>query len=137
NSDTVISGYTNKGFFLTKYNTEGEFQWFRMPEDTAILDITNIQLAGPLDMDVAPNGDCYIYSKLPPGTYGDEAYETTQESTSDGSDNIHILKYDSEGNCTGGLHFDIWYDGGLFTKSAFARDHYTGRFYLSGYRNAN
>src|SRR5690606_3701071 len=83
-SDTVISGYTNKGFFLTKYNSEGEFQWFRMPEDTAILDITNIQLAGPLDMDVASNGDCYIYSKLPPGTYGDEAYETTQESTSEG-----------------------------------------------------
>ena len=134
-NDTVVSGYTVKGFFLVKYDLDGEFQWFRMPEDTAVLDPTNIQLAGALDLDVAPNGDCYIFSKLPPGSYGNGGYEATQEGTSSGGGNIHVLKYDSEGNCTGGTHLDLWYDSGLFAKSEIIRDHYTGRYYLAGNRN--
>ncbi|NEN25634.1 T9SS type A sorting domain-containing protein [Cryomorpha ignava] len=132
-NDTVISGYTNKGFFLTKYDSQGDFQWFQMPEDTAIIDITNIQLAGPLDMEVSPNGDCYIYSKLPPGTYGNGAYETTQEGTSNGSDNLHILKYDRNGNCTGGFHLDVYYSGSFLFSNRLTRDHHTGKFYMSGY----
>ncbi len=134
-NDTIISGYTNKAFFLTKYNTEGDFQWFRMPEDTVVIDINNLQFAVALDMDVAPNGDCYLYSKLPQSTYGNGAFEAPYEGTANSGADIYALKYDSDGNCTGGVHLDIWHSGGLLQSSDFMRDPYTGKFYLSGYNS--
>src|SRR5690606_27127225 len=122
---------------LIKYNTLGEFQWFRMPEDTVIFDINNLNFAFGFQMDVAPNGDCYVYGKLPAGSYENGSFDATFEGTAYDGEDIYALKYDSDGNCTGGIHFDMWYDGGFFTKSYFVRDHHTGRFYVSGYRNAN
>lgn len=125
-----------KALLLVKYNTEGDFQWQQMPEDTVIFDINNLEFAFGVDLDVAPNGDCYIYSKLPEGTYGGEAFEATFEGTGQEGEDVYALKYDNEGNCTGGTHFDLWYDGGaLFVRSEFKRDPYTGRFYLSGRLN--
>ena len=136
-NDTIISGYSNKGFFLVKYNTEGDFLWLRMPEDTVIIDINNLQFASGFDMDVAPNGDCYVYSKLPAGSYGNGVFEATYEGTTNSGEDFYALKYDSEGNCSGGLHFDMWHSGGLIQKSSFTRDPYTGKFYMSGYLSGN
>lgn len=134
---TVISD--QQGMLLIKYDTDGELQWFRMPEDSVVFNFPDdIQIGGPLDLHVAPNGDCHVYSKLFPGTYGDGAFEATFEASLQGpAEDLYNLTYDSEGNCTGGVHFDIWYDGGLLAKSEIMRDHYTGRFYLSGYLNTD
>ncbi|MCA1763046.1 MAG: PKD domain-containing protein, partial [Flavobacteriales bacterium] len=134
---TVISD--QQGMLLVKYDTEGNFQWSRMPEDSVVFNLPDdLQIGGPLDLHVSPNGDCHVYSKLFPGTYGDGAFEATFEASLQGpAEDLYSLTYDSEGNCTGGIHFDIWYDGGLLAKSEIMRDHYTGRFYLSGYLNIN
>ncbi len=134
---TIVSD--QKSMLLVKYNTDGALQWSRMPEDSVIFNLPDdLQIGAPLDLDVIPNGDCHVYSKLFPGTYGDGAFEATFEASLQGpAEDIYNLTYDSEGNCTGGIHFDIWYDGGLLAKSEIMRDHHTGRFYLSGYLNTD
>lgn len=130
-TDTTIVSQM-KSMFLVKYDTEGEFQWFRMPEDTVVIDPSNLQLGGGFAMDVAPNGDCYVYSKLPIGTYSYGAFEATFPGTVNDGENIYALKYDSNGNCNGGVHFDISYSGSLIFNSDIIRDHHTGWFYMSG-----
>ncbi len=132
--DTIIDPH-RKGLLVVKYNTDGDFQWLRMPEDTVIIDPTNLQLAAVIDMDVAPNGDCYIYSKLPPETYADGAYEATFPLTPDPNSgrNLYALKYDRNGNCTGGIHLDMYYSSSVLVQTDFTRDHITGNFYASGF----
>ncbi|MCA1764469.1 MAG: T9SS type A sorting domain-containing protein [Flavobacteriales bacterium] len=136
-ADTTLSA-GQRALLLVKYNTEGELQWSRLPEDSVIFNLPDdLQIGAAIGLDVAPNGDSYVYSRLFPGTYGNGAFEATFEATLQGGEDIYALTYNSEGICTGGVHFDIWYDGGLLAKSEIIRDHYTGRFYLSGYLNTD
>ncbi len=130
NDTTLIS--QRKGMLLVKYNTDGEFQWSHMPEDSVVFDITTLHFAGTLGMDVAPNGDCYIYSKLPIGSYSNGAFEATYPGTAQDGENMYALKYDSEGNCTGADHFDFYYSLGG-SLGTFTRNHHTGKYYMSGY----
>ena len=137
-TDTAIVP-PKKAMLLVKYNTEGDFQWLRMPEDTVILNFPDdLQLGAALDMDVAPNGDCYIYSRLFPGTYGDGAFEATFPTnySSNSGEDIYALKYDRNGNFNGGIHFDLFYSGSFVNNSKFIRDKNTGKFYTSGYRSS-
>ncbi|NEN25856.1 hypothetical protein G3O08_20405, partial [Cryomorpha ignava] len=131
-SDTTIIS-NRKAMLLVKYNTEGDFQWMHMPEDTVVINPSDLQLAGGRDLEVAPNGDCYVYSKLPIGTYSGGAFEATFPGTVNDGEDIYILKYDGQGNFTGGVHLDMYYSGGTLVSSNLIRDHYTGRFYFSGY----
>ena len=127
---TIISN--RQSMLLIKYNTEGDFQWVRMPEDTVILNFPDdLQLGAAFEMDVAPSGDCYVYSRLFPGTYGDGAFEATYDATLQEGEDIYGLKYNSSGNCTGGVHFDIFYTEGSLASFRQTRDHYTGWFYMS------
>ena len=134
-TDTIINT-GQKGLLLVKYNTDGDFQWLRMPEDSVIFNPPVDLLIGVgFNLDVAPHGDCYIYSRLYPGTYGDGAFEATFEvSSQPGREDVYALKYDSNGNCTGGLHFDLWYSSSnVLNYGSLTRDHHAGRFYMSGY----
>lgn len=133
-SDTTVNSQ-NKGYLLLKYDIEGEYQWHRLPEDSVVLNPPNILIGIAFDMDVAPNGDCFVYSRLFPGTYGGGNFEAIYPSSQQsGREDIYALKYDGDGNFTGGLHFDMWYSGNsVLIRPGFARDHYTGKFYLSGY----
>lgn len=109
-SDTTLISQ-RKGMLLVKYDTDGEFLWSRMPEDSVVIDLTNLQFAGTIGIDVAPNGDCYIYSKLPIGSYSNGSFDAMYPGTANDGENIYALKYDSEGNCTGAVHFDFYYSG--------------------------
>ncbi|MCA1763041.1 MAG: PKD domain-containing protein, partial [Flavobacteriales bacterium] len=131
-TDTVIVSH-RKAMLLVKYNTDGALQWSRMPEDSVIFNLPDdLQLGVSIGLDVAPNGDSYVYSRLFPGTYGDGAFEATFEASLQGSsEDIYNLTYDSEGNCTGGIHFDVFYTQGSLAGFSQARDHYTGKFYMS------
>ncbi|NEN25632.1 T9SS type A sorting domain-containing protein [Cryomorpha ignava] len=132
-NDTTVS-VGQRGFLLVKYDTEGILQWLRMPEDTVIFNFPDdLQLGAAIELDVAPNGDCYVYSRLFPGTYGNGAFEATYNATLQGGEDIYALKYNSDGNCTGGVHFDIWYSGSLIAHNEITRNHYTGQFFMSGY----
>jgi hypothetical protein len=129
--DTTLS-IGRRGYLFLKYDTDGALEWFRMPEDTVVFNLPDdLVLGGPLDMDVAPNGDCYIYSKLFPGIYGDGAFEATFEATLDSGSDVYALKYSSEGNCTGGVHFDMYYADLALAFLNITRDPYTGNFYMS------
>ncbi|MGB8717618.1 MAG: hypothetical protein WCD66_14865, partial [Rhodanobacteraceae bacterium] len=132
-SDTTINT-GQKGMLLVKYNTEGDFQWLRMPEDSVIFNLPDdLQIGAALDLDVASNGDCYIYSRLFPGMYGGGAFEASYDATLQDGEDIYALKYNSNGNCTGGVHFDMYYSGGTLVTSKRTHDPYTGKFYMSGY----
>ena len=138
-NDTTIE-VGQRGFLLVKFETEGALEWFRLPEDTVVFNLPdNVQIGGARDIDVASNGDFYVYSRLFPGTYGDGAFEATFEtSLSNGGPDIYVLKYGSNGNCTGGLHFDLWYSGPSFLSNGqITRDQQTGSFYIAGYLNSD
>ena len=133
-SDTsVISN--RKGILLIKYNTDGELQWFKMPEDTVVVNPSDLQLAVALDLFVSPQGDSYVYSKLPMGTYCDESFEATFPGSVNDGEDIYMLKYNTEGTFIGADHLGLYYDGSLFAKSEIIRDYHTGRYYLAGNRN--
>lgn len=132
-TDTAVVP-NRKALLFVKFDTDGNYQWHRMPEDTVIIDFTNIQVGAALDMDVSPDGDCFIYSKLPPGTYADGAFEATYYGTSNFGEDVYVLRYDRDGNFTEGVHFDLYYAGALFQNSKFTRDHQSGIYYLSGYK---
>ena len=135
-TDTTITVNRN-GYLIIKYDVEGMLEWFRLPEDTVVFNFPDDLVLGvPYEIDVAPNGEIFIYSKLFPGLYGGGVFEATFEAGLSGSGNdVYSLNYDGDGNCMGGVHFDITYEGGLFNKSNFKRDHNSGRFYLAGNRN--
>ncbi|NEN25897.1 hypothetical protein G3O08_20610, partial [Cryomorpha ignava] len=133
---TINSG--QKGLLLVKYNTEGDMLWLRMPEDTVVFNLPDdLQIGTSFDLDVSPNGDCYIYSKLSEGSYSNGAFEATFPGTLDDGEDIYILKYDGEGNFASGVHFDMWYSGATLNRGSFNRDHYTGKYYRSGYLSGN
>ncbi|NEN25845.1 T9SS type A sorting domain-containing protein [Cryomorpha ignava] len=136
-SDTTIIS-DRKAMLLVKYDTEGDFKWLRMPEDTVILNFPDdLQLGVFIDVDVATNGDCFVYSRLFPGTYAGGAFEATYDATLDGGEDIYALKYNSDGIFSGGIHFDVSYTGSLIQRSNLIRDHYTGKFYMSGYLSSD
>lgn len=130
-SDTTLA-FGNKSLFLIKYDTAGHFQWLRQPQpDTAGMSSVAHIMAR---MDVAPNGDIYLYTHLPPGNYS-SSYVTT-------SHGFHILKYDKNGTFISGTPMDISVSstaGGPelanFANARFARNHNNGKFYIYGQYN--
>lgn len=130
-TDTAVVP-NRKALLFVKFDTDGNYQWHRMPEDTVVIDPLNPLVGVAVDMDVSPDGDCFIYAKLPPGTYADGAFEATYYGTLNFGEDVYSLRYDRDGNFTEGVHFDLYYAGMLFNNSEFTRDHQSGRYYLSG-----
>lgn len=126
------SAATNKSFFIVKYDTAGIYQWLRMPQpDTA--NYTTSFSHGPIDMDVSPGGDIFVYSFLAPGAYENSAFVIADK-------HVYILHYDKDGDFQEVIPMDITvtgtnnYDDRFFTARTahFKRDHNNGHFYLSG-----
>lgn len=90
---------TMKKLMLLKYDTAGNYLWQRMPEPE---NITTVTPTAGFNLTVELDGKVHIMCVLSPGSYGGGAYTATFPDDK----NIYALKYDKNGNFTGGLHFD-------------------------------
>jgi PKD repeat protein len=129
------SAFTSKSLFIVKYDTAGDYQWLRMPQPDTVSYITSLSKTGSVDMDVAPNGDVYVYSQLAPGLYEDGAFEIMNHQ-------FYVIRYNKDGVFQNVIPLDMTYtnagdpnngDGSFNPIGAhFKRDHNNGHFYLSG-----
>src|ERR1035437_7963316 len=117
------TGTICKEIFLAKYDSAGNYKWFRMPDpDTMSLAMSSAHCA--LDMDIDGGGNICLMCALPPGAYGGGGYVAT-------STGVHILKYDRNGNFIGGNPLQITYTstgvGGLSVR----KDYALGKYYVT------
>ena len=80
----------NQTLFLIKYNSEGVFQWLKMPQaaDSTFLEANN---SSSIDLQVVDNGNVYWICKLPAGNFCNGQFINNVEG-------IYILKYNSLGD---------------------------------------
>lgn len=128
-ADSVLN-FNNKNMFLLKYDTSGILKWLRMPEPDTV-SVGN-PMAAAHDMDVAPNGDIYLYCQLKPGTYDNGAFSVTARK-------LYVLKYNAGGIFQSVTPLNITATGGSTgngfpnpSAAHFKRDHINGRYYLCG-----
>ncbi|MFA6060277.1 MAG: PKD domain-containing protein, partial [Taibaiella sp.] len=89
-------------------------------------------MAASHDMDVAPNGDIYLYCQLKPGSYDNGAFSVTTRK-------LYVLKYNASGVFQSVTPLSITASGGSTgngfpnpSAGHFKRDHRNGRYYLCG-----
>ena len=109
--------------FLIKYNSEGVFQWLRMPEP-ADVSASQITFTNAQDLQVDAQGNSYSLCHLPVGVYADGAYAVTVSG-------FNILKYDTNGVFLGGVPIDIQF-GNPREPARMRRNHQTGDYYVTG-----
>lgn len=137
NTDTTLSASNLKQWWIAKYDTAGNFKWLRMPQaDTVTYGFGGTaSQSGGLALDVAPNGDVYMLSRLAPGIFGG--------SYANSAHGIHLLRFSKDGNLLSGKPVAITceyepVDGSIKIgnlveeRFGFARDHRSGSFYMSG-----
>jgi PKD repeat protein len=128
-TDSMLN-YNNKTMFIVKYDTVGAWKWLKMPQPDTV-SVGNP--SGAFDMDVAPNGDIYLYSQLTPGAYDNGAFTIS-------TNKLYVLKYNSNGifqtitplNLTVSGSWSVGYGYYNAANAHFKRDHKNGRYYLCG-----
>lgn len=120
--------------FLIKYNSEGVLQWYKSPQPANIpnfenTNYTNGRLRG-YDLQVDPQGNCYMLCNLGYGPYCNGAYVTPTTA----APKNHILQYDAAGNFVAGhpLGYNTTNYYG-FQVGKFKRNHNNGKFYIIGF----
>jgi len=129
-SDTSWTSSGYQSLFLVKYDTAGNYKWFRMPEPDTITEWGEIMnpYTGVFDMDVDGGGNCYLLCNLEPGGYAGGSYVVATDGT-------HILEYDKLGNFIGGTPMQITYTGYEWLLS-MKKDFKNGRYYITGTNNS-
>jgi PKD repeat protein len=119
--------YNGKTMFVVKYDTTGTLKWLKMPEPDTV-SVGN-PMAAAHDMDVAPNGDIYLYCQLKPGVYDNGAFTISAHK-------LHVLKYNANGVFQSTTSLNITTPGSNSFPNAsnayFKRDHKNGRYYVCG-----
>lgn len=128
-ADSVLN-FNDKNMFIVKYDTSGNLKWLRMPEPDTVS--AGNPMAAAHDMDVAPNGDIYLYCQLKPGTYDNGAFSVTSRK-------LYVLKYNANGTFQSVTPLSITATGGSTgngfpnpSAAYFKRDHKNGRYYICG-----
>jgi PKD repeat protein len=128
-TDSTLN-FNNRTLFVVKYDTTGTLKWLKMPQPDTV-SVSNP--SGAFDMDVAPNGDVYLYSQLTPGGYDNGAFTIT-------ANKLYVLKYNASGlfqnvtplNLTVSGSVSVGYGYFNASNAHFKRDHKNGRYYLCG-----
>ncbi len=113
-----------QSLFIIKYNSEGVFQWLRMPQPSDVSLSESITYTNAQDLQVDSQGNSYSLCHLPVGLYANGAYAVTVSG-------FNILKYDTNGSFLGGVPIDIQY-GNPRVAARMRRNHQTGDFYIAG-----
>lgn len=128
-------GNTNKSMFIVKYDTAGNYKWLRMPQADTV-GPASITYSGIVDMDVAPNGEIFLFCYLNPGLYNGTYVVSIP--------GIYVYRYSAAGAFLGGTPMAITLAGGTgggenlynIQQSRFKRDHANGRYYIAGHYDA-
>lgn len=118
-TDTVV-GSTSKTSFILKYDSLGNYKWFRMPQS----DTVSSSLDGIMDMDVDGAGNVYVLCYLVPSLY-ENAYVVT-------STGLYVLKYNAAGIFLGGIQLQGSANPTGARENHFRRDSKLNRYYLVG-----
>jgi hypothetical protein len=115
-----------QSMFLMKYDTAGNYKWFRYPQPDTITSYGEFLNpdTGPIDMDVDGGGNIYMLCNLEPGGYANNSYVVATEG-------YHMLKYDKNGNFVNGNPMQITYTS-AYSNLLMKKDFKNGRYYITG-----
>jgi len=124
-ADSTWAGTSFKSIFLVKFDTAGNYKWFRMPEPDSIT-IFGIIANSSYVYDISANrsGNIYMLCGLAPGAYASGGFVASTAGW-------YILEYDNAGNFINGNPIQITGNAGLL----MTRDNQLGRYYVTGESN--
>jgi len=125
-SDTTLAGNNLKQLFILKYDTAGNYKWFRQPEPDTPITAANAWL---LDMDVDNGGNISLLAALKPGTYASNLYPVIS-----GGRSAHMLIYNAHGYFIKAIPMQIsaGADGASLSGLTMAWDKNNRRYYVCG-----
>ena len=115
--------------FLVKFNTNGVMQWFKRPQNTNVTPSVGLSQTGTLGLEVDNIGNSYWLVGVPPGTYADGAFTSTETTTK-----FFIFKYNTNGNFVSATLMDFMVSGSFGQNLRFYRNPQTGQYYLTSYK---
>ena len=121
-----------KSLALIKYNTEGQFQWLRMPQEDSVTLTT--KWGSDLGISVEPNGNIHWLVGLTSGNHLNGQLVITGVPA--GKMKYYVLKYNSTGDFLGYIHLPVYPMGNtnlMHKKASFRYDPLTQQYYLGYY----
>jgi hypothetical protein len=118
--------------YIAKFDKNGNLLWFKrpMPQTNSADAYT---LSGSASLEVDQSGNAYWLLAIPPGTYANGTFTSTQPGKS-----WHIFQYDSSGNFIDATYIDIQLSTGTAATSLkMYRNPHNGYFYFTGRRDIN
>ncbi|CAM3786782.1 T9SS type A sorting domain-containing protein [Flavobacterium gelidilacus] len=112
--------------FLVKFNTNGVMQWFKRPQSTNVSTSVGISQTGSLGLQVDNIGNSYWLVAVPPGSYENGAFISTESTTK-----FFIFKYDTNGVFISATLMDFVISNSFIQNLRFYRNPQTGQYYLT------
>ncbi|CAM3788052.1 T9SS type A sorting domain-containing protein [Flavobacterium gelidilacus] len=112
--------------FLVKFNTNGVMQWFKRPQNTNVSTSVGISQTGSLGLQVDNIGNSYWLVAVPPGSYENGAFISTESTTK-----FFIFKYDTNGVFISATLMDFVISNSFIQNLRFYRNPQTGQYYLT------
>ena len=133
-TDTIIPYSPNdteykKTIFLAQYDTQGNFQWLRMPQEDGISHIDGRNILS-LDLSVSQTGEAYWLVQIGPGAYADGIFVNTNPGWS-----MYIFHYDINGVFVEAIPLDYKLEPNNTSHFDWERDPISGWFYICGWYN--
>lgn len=120
NTDTAINiAVGNQLTYLIKYNSQGQFQWFRTPVDSSKSDVNDVGLS------VSPTGDVYYFAVLDTGVYGNGSFTISSRK-------YYAIRYNAAGTYQTVIPFDMTpfkKSNNTYSAGFWRYDPATDRFY--------
>ncbi len=126
-TDTSVRGFS--GSYIIKYNSNGAFQWFKMPERTQ-----NITPQAQMHrLAVSPDGHLFWCAHLAAGTYDGGTFMVS-------ADGYYIVEYSASGVFQSHTALPITTtapaaNATVIVPNLFSRDHASGKCYIAGNYN--
>jgi hypothetical protein len=112
--------------FLVKFNTNGVMQWFKRPQSSSVSISVGFSQTGSLGLEVDSLGNSYWFVAIPPGTYANGAFTSTESTTK-----FFVFKYDTTGAFVSATLMDFSVSGAFGQTLRFYRNPQTGQYYLT------
>jgi len=112
-TDTSWFARSLKEWFIVKYDTAGNYKWFKMPEPDTLTYYFGFSPSAAFDMDVDKGGNSYSVCVLTPGAYSGGAFVATDTAgwnVWDGQ-GVYLMKFNSSGIFQSGAHLPFRFVG--------------------------